>query len=55
MSFLFINLLSMENIDIFDFEISKDDMEKIDSINNDERMKPQAYENLYKVTKKEIV
>ncbi|MDD7753919.1 MAG: aldo/keto reductase [Clostridiales bacterium] len=44
-----------ENIDIFDFEISKDDMEKIDSINNDERMKPQAYENLYKVTKKEIV
>ena len=30
-------------------------MEKIDSINNDERMKPQAYENLYKVTKKEIV
>ena len=44
-----------ENIDIFNFEISKDDMEKIDSINNDERMKPQAYENLYKVTKKEIV
>ena len=35
--------------------ISKDDMEKIDSINNDEKMKPQAYENLYKVTKKEIV
>ena len=47
--------LGLENIDIFDFEISKDDMEKIDSINNDERMKPQAYENLYKVTKKEIV
>ena len=38
-----------ENIDIFDFTISKDDMEKIDSLNKNERMKPQEYENLYKV------
>ena len=36
-----------ENIDIFDFTISQDDMEKIDSINKNERMKPQEYENLY--------
>ena len=38
-----------ENLDIFDFEISTEDMEKIDSINTGERMKPQEYENLYKV------
>lgn len=38
-----------ENIDIFDFEIDKEDLEKIDSINKDRRMKPQEYENLYKV------
>lgn len=38
-----------ENMDIFDFTISKDDMEKIDSLNKNERMKPQEYENLYKV------
>ncbi|WP_455539910.1 aldo/keto reductase [Terrisporobacter sp.] len=38
-----------ENIDIFDFEIEKEDMEKIDLINNNERMKPQVYENLYEV------
>ena len=36
-----------ENIDIFDFIISQDDMEMIDSINKNERMKPQEYENLY--------
>lgn len=36
-----------ENIDIFDFTISQDDMEMIDSINKNERMKPQEYENLY--------
>ena len=36
-----------ENINIFDFTISKEDMEKIDSLNKDERMKPQEYENLY--------
>ena len=38
-----------ENIDIFDFEIEKEDMENIDSINKDERMKPQKYENLYNI------
>ena len=38
-----------ENLDIFDFEISKEDMEKIDSLNTGERMKPQQYENLYKI------
>ena len=38
-----------ENIDIFDFEIEKEDMENIDSINKDERMKPQKYENLYDI------
>ena len=38
-----------ENIDIFDFHIEKEDMDKIDSINKNERMKPQKYENLYKV------
>lgn len=38
-----------ENINIFDFTISKDDMEKIDSINKNERMKPQKYENLYRL------
>ena len=38
-----------ENIDIFDFELSIEDMEIIDSINIEERMKPQEYENLYKV------
>ncbi|MEG1408880.1 MAG: aldo/keto reductase [Terrisporobacter sp.] len=38
-----------ENIDIFDFEIDKDDMDKIDSLNINERMKPQKYEDLYKV------
>ena len=38
-----------ENLDIFDFEIEIEDMEKIDSINTGERMKPQKYENLYKV------
>lgn len=38
-----------ENINIFDFTISKEDMEKIDSINKNERMKPQEYENLYRV------
>ncbi|WP_343344692.1 aldo/keto reductase [Terrisporobacter petrolearius] len=38
-----------ENIDIFDFEIEKEDMDEIDSINKNERMKPQKYENLYKV------
>lgn len=38
-----------ENIDIFDFEIDKEDLEKIDSINKDKRMKQQEYENLYKV------
>ena len=36
-----------ENMDIFDFEIEKEDMYKIDSINKNERMKPQEYENLY--------
>ena len=29
--------------------ISKEDMKKIDSLNTGERMKPQKYENLYKV------
>lgn len=38
-----------ENINIFDFNISKDDMEKIDSINKNERIKPQKYENLYRL------
>ena len=38
-----------ENIDIFDFEIEKEDIERIDLINKDERMKPQKYENLYKI------
>lgn len=38
-----------ENLDIFDFEISKDDMKKIDSLNTGKRMKPQKYENLYMV------
>ncbi len=38
-----------ENLEIFDFEISKEDMEKIDSLNTGERMKPQQYENLYKI------
>lgn len=38
-----------ENIDIFDFEIEKEDIYEIDSINKNERMKPQKYENLYKV------
>ena len=38
-----------ENLDIFDFNISKEDMKKIDSLNTGERMKPQKYENLYKV------
>lgn len=38
-----------ENINIFDFEIDKEDMDKIDSINKGQRMKPQQYENLYKV------
>lgn len=38
-----------ENIDIFDFHIEKEDMDEIDSINKNERMKPQKYENLYKV------
>jgi len=38
-----------ENIDIFDFEIEKEDIDEIDSINKNERMKPQKYENLYKV------
>ncbi|MCC3865638.1 aldo/keto reductase [Terrisporobacter petrolearius] len=38
-----------ENIDIFDFNIEKEDMDKIDSINKNERMKPQKYDNLYKV------
>lgn len=38
-----------ENIDIFDFDIEKEDMDKIDSINKNERMKPQKYDNLYKV------
>ncbi len=38
-----------ENIDIFDFELSMEDIKIIDSINIEERMKPQEYENLYKV------
>lgn len=38
-----------ENIDIFDFEIEKEDMGKIDSINKNERMRPQRYENLYNI------
>lgn len=38
-----------ENINIFDFEISKEDMKKIDDLNTGERMKPQENENLYKV------
>ena len=38
-----------ENLDIFDFEIEPIDMQKIDSINTGERMKPQKHENLYKV------
>ncbi len=38
-----------ENIDIFDFEIEIQDMERIDSINTDERIKLQKYENLYKI------
>lgn len=38
-----------ENIDIFDFEIEKHDMERIDLIDTDGRMKPQKYENLYKI------
>jgi len=38
-----------ENIDIFDFDIEKEDMDKIDSINKNERMKPQKYDDLYKV------
>ncbi|MCC3869298.1 aldo/keto reductase [Terrisporobacter mayombei] len=38
-----------ENINIFDFEIEKEDIDEIDSINKNERMKPQKYENLYKV------
>lgn len=38
-----------ENIDIFDFEIEKEDIDEIDTINENERMKPQKYENLYKV------
>lgn len=38
-----------ENIDIFNFEIEKEDMEKIDSINKNERIRPQKYENLYDI------
>lgn len=38
-----------ENIDIFDFNIETEDMNKIDSINKNERMKPQQYEALYEV------
>lgn len=38
-----------ENIDIFDFEIEKEDMERIDLINKGKRVKPQKYENLYKI------
>ena len=38
-----------ENLDIFDFEIDEEDMEKIDSLNINQRIKPQKYENLYKV------
>ncbi|MEO2509963.1 hypothetical protein [Clostridium tertium] len=30
----------MENIDIFDFNLSDDDMEKIDSLNKDLRVGP---------------
>lgn len=38
-----------ENIDIFDFEIEKCDLEKINAINIGERMKLINYKNLYKV------
>ena len=38
-----------ENIDIFDFQIEKEDMERIDLINKGKRVKPQKYKNLYKV------
>lgn len=38
-----------ENIDIFDFELDKEDMEKIDSLNKNQRIKPQKYEDLYMV------
>lgn len=38
-----------ENIDIFNFEIEKEDMEKIDSINKNERIRPQKYDNLYDI------
>lgn len=38
-----------ENIDIFDFELDKDDMNRIDSINKNQRLKPQENEKLYEI------
>lgn len=38
-----------ENIDIFNFELDSDDVNRIDSINKNQRLKPQPNENLYNV------
>lgn len=38
-----------ENLNIFNFEIDSDDMKRIDAINQNQRLKPQENENLYKV------